>query len=167
VLTATTVRRTGRDAARREDRGSVAVFTAVFAFVVLLLIGLLVDGGNALNARERAADVAEQAARAAVTDLSIGDLHGQGAAETLAIDWSTACTYAQQTVTDYGADTSGVTGAVMANCGEGTNPLTATVTVTVTSTPAIPVPGFDRPLTMTATQSATAACGNADQQEVC
>ncbi|MGH3251917.1 MAG: pilus assembly protein TadG-related protein [Trebonia sp.] len=162
-----TVRRAGRDAARRDDRGSVAVFTAVFAFAVLLLIGLLVDGGDALNARERAADVAEQAARAAVTDLSIGDLHGQSAPATLAIDWSTACTYAQQTITDYGADTSGVTRAVMANCGEGTNPLTATVTVTVTSTPAIPVPGFEQSLTMTATQSATAACGNADKQEVC
>jgi len=155
--------------ARRDDRGSVAVFTAVFAFVVLLLLGLLVDGGNDLNARERAADVAEQAARAAVTDLSIGDLHGQGTPETLAIDWTTACTFAQQTVTDYAADANGVT-AIMANCGEGTTALTATVTVTVTSTPAISVPavpGLDSPITMTATQSATAECGNADQQEVC
>jgi Flp pilus assembly protein TadG len=143
------------------------VFTAVFAFAVLLLLGLLVDGGNALNAREHAADIAEQAARAAVTDLSIGDLHGTTGTETVAIDWTTACTYAQQTVTDYASDTGDVTGAAMAKCGEGTNPLTATVTVTVTSTPAIPVPGFDSSMTMTATQSATAECGNADQQEVC
>jgi Flp pilus assembly protein TadG len=151
------------------DRGSVAVFTAVFAFTVLLLLGLLVDGGNALNARERAADIAEQAARAAVTDLSIGDLHGQDTTgtETVAIDWTTACTYAQRTVTDYASGTGGVTGATMTKCGEGANPLIATVTVTVTSTPAIPVPGFDSSMTMTATQSATAECGNADQQEEC
>jgi len=173
LLTAT-VRKAVRSAAHSNehgaDRGSVAVFTAAFAVTVLLLIGLLVDGGNALNARERAADVAEQAARAAVTDLSIGDLHGQGTADaTLAIDWTTACTFAQQTVTDYAADANGVT-AIMANCGEGTTALTATVTVTVTSTPAISVPavpGLDSPITMTATQSATAECGNADQQEVC
>jgi Flp pilus assembly protein TadG len=152
------------------DRGSVAVFTAAFAVTVLLLIGLLVDGGNALNARERAADVAEQAARAAVTDLSIGNLHGQGATgnENIAINWTTACkTYAQQTVNDYASATGGVTGATMQKCGQGANPLTATVTVTVTSTPAIPIPGFDIPMTMTATQSATAECGNADQQEAC
>jgi Flp pilus assembly protein TadG len=151
------------------DRGSVAVFTAAFAVTVLLLIGLLVDGGNTLNARERAADVAEQAARAAVTDLSIGNLHGQGATgtEAIAIDWTTACNYALQTVADYASGTGGVTEATMTRCRQGTNPLTATVTVTVTSTPAIPIPGFDIPMTMTATQSATAECGNADQQEAC
>jgi Flp pilus assembly protein TadG len=162
-------RRTARRPARSGDRGSVAVFTAVFAFVVLLLLGLLVDGGDALNARERAADIAEQAARAAVTDLSIGDLHSQGTAgaETVAIDWTTACTFAQQTVTDYTSGLGGVTAAAMAKCGEGANPLTATVTVTVTSRPAIPVPGFENSVTMTVTQSATAECGNADQQEVC
>jgi Flp pilus assembly protein TadG len=158
------------NAACRDDRGSVAVFTAAFAFVVLLLIGLLVDGGNALNARERAADVAEQAARAAVTDLSVGNLHGQGATgtATLAIDWTTACNvYARQTVTDYASATGGVTGAIMKRCVEGANPLTATVTVTVTSNPAIPLPMFGNSITMTATQSATAECGNADAQEAC
>jgi Flp pilus assembly protein TadG len=172
LLTAT-VRQAVRSAANRAahsgDRGSVAVFSAMFVFAVLLLLGLLVDGGNVLNARERAADVAEQAARAAVTDVSIGNLHGQGTngPETLAIDWTTACSYALQTVTDYASDTGGVTGATMANCRQGTNPLTATVTVVVTSNPAIPVPGFDSTITMTATQSATAECGTADQQEAC
>ena len=158
-------------AARDADRGSIAVFTAVFAFSVLLLLGVLVDGGNALTARERAADVAEQAARAAVTDVSIENLHAQATtsagSETVAIDWTTACTYAQQTVTDYAATEGDVTAVTMTKCGEGADPLTAAVTVTVTTKPAIPVPGFDSPMTMTATQSATAECGNADQQEVC
>jgi len=172
LLTAT-VRKAVRSAAHSNehgaDRGSVAVFTAAFAVTVLLLIGLLVDGGNALNARERAADVAEQAARAAVTDLSIDNLHGQGTTgtEAVAIAWKTACTYALQTVADYASATGGVTGATMTHCVEGMNPLTAVVTVTVTSTPAIALPVFGSSITMTATQSATAECGNADQQEAC
>jgi Flp pilus assembly protein TadG len=160
----------GHGSEHSADRGSVSVFAAAFVATVLLLLGLIVDGGNALNARERAADVAEQAARAAVTDLSIGNLHGQGTTgtETLAINWTTACKiYAPQTVAEYASVTGGVTGATMVHCEEGANPLTATVTVTVTSTPAIPIPGFDSPITITATQSATAECGTADQQEAC
>jgi Flp pilus assembly protein TadG len=145
---------------RQADDGSIAVFTAVFAFAVLLLLGLLVDGGSALNARERAADVAEQAARAAVTDLSTADLQ----AGTVAIDWTTACGYAQQTVSDYSATFKDVTAADMTSCGEGANVQTATVTVTLTTQPVIP--GFPA-MTMTATQSASAVCGNADQEEEC
>jgi Flp pilus assembly protein TadG len=142
------------------DAGSIAVFTAFFAFAVLLLLAVLVDGGSALNARERAADVAEQAARSAVTDLSTDDLQ----AGTVAVDWATACGYAQQTVGDYSATFKDVTAADMTSCGEGANAQTATVTVTLTTQPAIP--GFPA-MTMTATQSASAVCGNADQEEDC
>jgi len=143
------------------ERGSVAVFTAFFAFAVLLLVALLVVGGSVLNARERAADIAEQAARAAVTDLSTARLH----AGVVAIDWGTACGYALRAVRDYAADFSN-SSVRMTYCGEGgnANPRTATVTVQVTIKPAFP--GFPAP-TMTATQTATAACGNANQQEVC
>jgi Flp pilus assembly protein TadG len=49
------------------DRGSVAVFTVVFAIAVVFLTALIVDGGIALNARGRAADIAGQAARATST----------------------------------------------------------------------------------------------------
>ena len=51
--------------AAERERGSVAVFTVVFAVAVVFLTALIVDGGIAMNARERAADIAEQAARAA------------------------------------------------------------------------------------------------------
>ena len=40
--------------ARDRDRGSMAVFTVVFAMAVIFLTALIVDGGNAMNARERA-----------------------------------------------------------------------------------------------------------------
>ena len=48
----------------------MAVFTVVFAVAVIFLLALIVDGGNAMNARERAADIAGQAARAAADDIS-------------------------------------------------------------------------------------------------
>lgn len=163
------------DADGAGERGSVAVFTAVFAFAVLALLAVLVDGGSALSARERAADIAEQAARAAVTDLSIPALRDVPA--EVAIDWNTACQYAMQAVRDYAVNANDAS-VQMTYCGEPTTPppgeslvppgedpvRTAMVTVQVTTQSAIP--GFPS-LTMTATQTATADCGNADQQEVC
>lgn len=145
------------------ERGSLSVFTAFFAFAVLLLLAVLVDGGNALSARERAADVAEQGARAAVTDLSIPDLRS-ATDSTVAVDWGTACGYARQAIQDYAATFGSSAIVNHVSCSPGANPQTAVVTVTVTSSPVIP--GFPS-LTMTATQSATALCGNADQEEEC
>ncbi len=153
----------GSRPAGHRDRGSVAVFTAVFALAVIMLLALLVDGGSVLNARERAADIAEQAARAAATDLVTADLRNTSA---VTIDWATACAYAQQAVTAYAKGFNQLTSARMTSCAPGANPRTATVTVRVTARPVIPAPGFPT-LTVTATQSATAACGNADQQEAC
>lgn len=144
------------------DRGSVAVFTAVFAVGVLLLVAVLVDGGNALNARERAADIAEQAARAAVGDLSVTSLRADPS--EVVIDWNTACRYVGQVVTAYARDFNDVTSARVTGCQPGANPRTAMVSVQVTTKPVFP--GFPA-MTITSTQSATAACGNADQQEVC
>jgi Flp pilus assembly protein TadG len=152
------------------DRGSVAVFTAVFSLAVIVLLALLVDGGSELNARERAADIAEQAARAAATDLNTAGL--RSAAGTVAIDWADdlnnggPCAIAQRAVNAYAKSFNSVTSARMTSCGAGADPGTATITVQVTTQPVIPAPGFST-MTMTATQSATAACGNADQQEAC
>ena len=58
-------------AARPGERASIAVFTVVFAVAVVLLTALIVDGGIAMNAKERAADIAEQAARAAAGDIDV------------------------------------------------------------------------------------------------
>jgi len=58
----------------RGDRGTLSLFVVLFTPVVVLLAGLLVDGGIAINARERAADVAQQAARAGVNDLNVAAL---------------------------------------------------------------------------------------------
>ena len=58
------------------ERGSVAVLVPVLAVVVLLLAGLVLDGGRQLTARARAVAYAEEAARAgaAAVDLEQQDL---------------------------------------------------------------------------------------------
>lgn len=62
----------------RTDRGSMAMFMVIFAFFVLVLGGLVLDGGLAIQARQRATDVAEQAARAAANDIDVAYLRETG-----------------------------------------------------------------------------------------
>jgi Flp pilus assembly protein TadG len=68
---------TGRRAQAR-DRGTIAMYTVLFTPVVLLLAGLLVDGGLAIHARQRAADMAEQAARAGANQIDTDVLRETG-----------------------------------------------------------------------------------------
>lgn len=53
---------------RLDDRGSGAGAVIIFAFLFMALAAFVVDGGLALSQRERAADIAEQAARYAAQD---------------------------------------------------------------------------------------------------
>ncbi|MFI1154757.1 pilus assembly protein TadG-related protein [Streptomyces sp. NPDC020817] len=48
-----------------EDRGGIAIYTAVVTVALLAIIGLAIDGGGKLRATERADAVAMEAARAA------------------------------------------------------------------------------------------------------
>ncbi|MER7543674.1 pilus assembly protein TadG-related protein [Actinomadura sp.] len=64
--------------AGRGDRGTIAMYTVLFTPVVLLLAGLLVDGGLAIHARQRAADMAEQAARAGANQIDTDALRETG-----------------------------------------------------------------------------------------
>lgn len=66
------------DRADRGDRGTIAMYTVLFTPVVLLLAGLLVDGGLAIHARQRAADMAEQAARAGANQIDTDALRDTG-----------------------------------------------------------------------------------------
>jgi len=52
------------------DAGSVSVLVAVLGFALLLMLGLVVDGGRQLIAYRRAANDAEQAARAGAGALN-------------------------------------------------------------------------------------------------
>lgn len=60
------------------DRGSVALYVVLFTPVVFMLAGLLVDGGLAIHARQRAADMAEQAARAGANEIDTDALRRTG-----------------------------------------------------------------------------------------
>ncbi|MEV7012429.1 pilus assembly protein TadG-related protein [Streptosporangium sp. NPDC051022] len=81
------------------DRGSMSVFTVIFSVVVFMLAGLLVDGGAAINARLRAADIAEQAARAAADQIDVEHLRATGQAQLL--DDGTVCAKAEEMVSAY------------------------------------------------------------------
>jgi hypothetical protein len=89
------------------DRGTLSLFVVMFTPVVILLAGLLVDGGIAINARQRAADVAQQAARAGANDLNVAALRS-GTVELA----GNACSVATSFVGEY----AGI-GAVPNSCG--------------------------------------------------
>lgn len=60
----------------RDERGSVALFYAITAVAAIVMLGFVLDLGAALAAREKAADLATQAARAgadALTPASLRD----------------------------------------------------------------------------------------------
>lgn len=82
---------TGRSSAR-DDSGQFLVMAVVFMTMFLALAGLVVDGGNYLNAKDAAATEAEQAARAGAAALDPGQLHGA----TLALDPTLAVQNAEQ-----------------------------------------------------------------------
>ena len=66
------MRRLRPRSAARPTRGSAALFVAIFAPAMIFLAGLVIDGGAALEVRQRAADIAEQAARAAGQQCNVG-----------------------------------------------------------------------------------------------
>jgi Flp pilus assembly protein TadG len=138
------------------DRGSVAVFTVVFAVAVVLLTGLILDGGIAMNARERATDIAGQAARAAAGDIDVGALQTTGRA----VIAQGACAVADQLIQRYAQLDSGgvdkVDTATMVSCNAAAGSEQATIQVQITTQPLVGVLGG---FTETGTQSAVSECG--------
>lgn len=53
----------------RGDRGSMSLFFAITSVAILMVMGLLVDGGGALNAENRSTSLAQEAARTAGQQL--------------------------------------------------------------------------------------------------
>jgi Flp pilus assembly protein TadG len=70
-------------ARRTTDRGSATVFVEAFAGVLFACAGLAIDGGRAINARDRVNDVAEQAARAGAGQLDDASLRAANGAVVL------------------------------------------------------------------------------------
>jgi Flp pilus assembly protein TadG len=130
------------------DSGSVSLYFAIVTIAALVMAGLVVDGGAALATRERAADLATQAARAGADALTPASLRGQLTA--LQADAAAATRAADAILTDGGA-----TGQVTVSG--------ATVTVTAhmpRHTVILSAVGLDN-ISQTATASATALVGTA------
>jgi Flp pilus assembly protein TadG len=155
---------------QRGDRGSVAVWIVIFTFAVMVLLTFVVDGGQLMNAKERAADIAEQAARATVGDIDITALRSRHNGHiSISADACTAGGPAASLVADYARGT-GVSADIPAiyhgrpGCWTGTVLTSrgvqhfATVTVEITTRPVIPF-GIFGSYQVPATQTALLDCG--------
>ena len=126
----------------RNERGSVAPFIAIMAIALVLVAGLVYDGGRIVAAQATARDVASSAARAGAQQVDLQRLRSDGT-PLLAPDRATD---AARTV----LDAAGIEGDVVIDA--------ATVTVTATvRQPMLILPLEDR--TVSATDSATATAG--------
>jgi Flp pilus assembly protein TadG len=134
------------------DRGSISLFLAIFAVAAFALLALLVDGGTAINAKERAADIAEQAARAAANQIDVADLRSGDAQVMIGPG---ACAAAASTVAQYQAASH--LAASVGSCDAPVGATSATVRVSVRTTPLIPL--IFGNFTMTASATAYPACG--------
>ncbi len=135
---------------RGADRGSFTLFAVIFTMAVLWLAVMLADLGGVMNAKERAADTAGQAARAAAETLNLQDLRDGN----VVIDPAEACNAADQLVLQY-KEVSHID-AVVSNCTfQGQRQATVTVTVTTTPIFSVLIGSFKE----TATESACAEFG--------
>ena len=73
-----------------DDCGSAALFVAIFAPAMIFLAGLVIDGGAGIEARQRAADIAAQAARAAAGQCDVAVLRSAGDCRLLPGDYAVA-----------------------------------------------------------------------------
>ena len=78
---------------RRGERGSVAFIVVMWSVVVVALAGLVIDGSLMISQKERAADLAAQAARAQAENLDVNFLRSAG---EVVIAEPGACDEAQQ-----------------------------------------------------------------------
>lgn len=121
-----------------DERGSVTAFVAVLAVGLLFAGGLAIDGGRKLGALSEARDLADNAARVGAQKIDLDTWRETGVPDLAAGEASAAAT-------SYLAS-NGHAGAVAVD-GD-----TITVTVTI-SVPTRILPG---PMTVSATESATA-----------
>ena len=126
----------GRWLARRRrqlagDRGSAALWLAITMVGLLAMAGLVLDGGAAIAARERAADVAQQAARAGADALSAGGVFStSGGSKALAANPRAASAAASslltaEGITDFHISVQGSTVVVTAHVSRQTALLSA------------------------------------------
>ena len=153
----------------RDERGSMTVFVVLWSLVIVLVAALVIDVGLAISQRERAADLADQAARAEAQSLSTVALRQSGGAVIQADD----CQRAQAYLADAAASVHYGDAAIdesFGNEGSGGGPdgceligdlpgNSVKVSVHLTYSPFV-FDLFSGTVTVTETGTATAATGN-------
>ncbi len=81
----------GANSASGLQDGSISAFVVLLLVAILVLMGLVVDGGSALTAQQAASDEAQQAARAGAGALSVNALRSG----TLQLDSAAAVSAAE------------------------------------------------------------------------
>ena len=74
------------------ERGAVSVLVIGIAIALFVMAGLVVDGGNAINARQKISDDVEQAARAGADQIDVLALRRNGVIVVLEGQARTAAT---------------------------------------------------------------------------
>lgn len=113
------------DGSRRRDDGAITILVLLLTPMLLALAGLVWDGGLAITARQQAADLAEQAARAGADQLDLDTARSDG---TNLIDTARARTAACHYL---------LTAAPAAKCAATATTRQVTVRVTTTTTTAL------------------------------
>jgi hypothetical protein len=114
----TTGRRRRRGRAMAADSGQITAFVVVMATALILVAGLVLDGGLTLTARERALGLAQEAARAGAQGINLAAYRQTG---NLVLSPTLAAADAQRYLASTGTQgTVQVTG----------NTVTVTVTIT-------------------------------------
>lgn len=145
-------RRVVRRDARREDRGSGAAAVIIFSFVFLALAAFVIDGGLSISQRERAADIAEQAARYAAEDINQADLRANG---TVVINFADCAARVRQFAVDsgLGPDDVAASGCTAADAKE------VTVEIQLTYRPVLTGMFYDHPIQVHGTAQADPLTG--------
>ncbi len=65
------------------DRGASTIFVVGMVLVLFAVAGLAIDGGRVLNGKDRAYDIAEQAARAGANRIDITEVRAAGGGRVL------------------------------------------------------------------------------------
>ncbi len=126
----------GRLARRGAERGAFSAMIVTLIVMLFVLAGLVVDGGFAVNAREKVYDDAEQAARAGANEIDIETLRSSG--EVVILD-----DQAQVTARNYMSARGYDPGRVQVSVGDGEVTVEAEQTVDTTLLQLIFISEFD------------------------
>lgn len=132
---------------RRRDQGTVTAFVAVVSFALVMVAGMVYDGGQILAGQARARDVAANAARAGAQEIDLDALRDGG---TVALNPERAIEAAEQYLLEVGV------------AGRATvvdDQISVEVSITV---PMLILPGQDRTVRSTDTVNAVAGLMEGD-----